>query len=185
MKTKLFIDFDCTIVDAIKAYCNVYNIIFKDHPDFKPADHTKVYQWDFGSECELAKYRVDELFASPLFFENLEFMPNAYKVIEELSKKYEIYICTLGTLKNLALKAQWLEKNLPIVKNHILLHVDSGVQAKDVINMEDSIIIDDTASVLRSVNADLKICFGKEYEWNKDWNGRLRCENWLEVDYIL
>lgn len=35
-----------------------------------------------------------------------------------------------------------------------------------------------------SNNAELKICFGKEYEWNKKWQGQ-RCFSWREVEEQL
>ena len=43
-RLKLFIDFDDTIVETMRTYCTTYNHLYKNHPDYKFADYTKVKQ---------------------------------------------------------------------------------------------------------------------------------------------
>ena len=50
--------------------------------------------------------------------------------------------------------------------------------------MSDGIFVDDSAQNLFTSNAKVKICFGDEYEWNKNWNG-IRCFNWCELYNLL
>lgn len=111
-------------------------------------------------------------------------MPNAKEVIEELVNKYEIYIVTIGTINNLVFKARWIERNLPFIKNLILIRNDGVQMNKSIINMQDGIFIDDVETNLKSTNASVKYCFGKIYEWNKEWNGN-RLLNWNEIKNTL
>lgn len=50
--------------------------------------------------------------------------------------------------------------------------------------MKNSIFIDDHSENLLSSDAKLKICFGKELDWNKNWTGQ-RCFDWREVKKLL
>ncbi|MDP4144070.1 MAG: hypothetical protein Q8936_06230 [Bacillota bacterium] len=184
---KLFLDFDCTIADSVKTYCNVYNSYYKERKGFKVADHSKVKRYDLKDQCHLVDHQ-ETIFSSKEFFKHLEFMPHAKEVIERLGCKYELVICSIGTLDNISYKSQWIKNNLPFIKNVVL--VSTAVEAasikmdKSSVNMKDSIFIDDHVENLLSSNAELKICFGKEFEWNKNWMGH-RCFNWKEVENLL
>ena len=45
-------------------------------------------------------------------------------------------------------------------------------------------MIDDEQRYLDNSNANIKICFGDEYDWNEDWKGK-RCFNWTELENYL
>lgn len=151
------------------------------------ADHNKVNRYDLKDQCHLVDHQ-ENIFSSEEFFKNLEFMPEAKEVLEKLSNKYELIICTIGTLDNLSYKAQWIKNNLPFIKNVMLLSSAVGASGikmdKSIANMKDSIFIDDHVDNLLSSNAELKICFGKKYLWNENWVGE-RCYNWSEVENLL
>lgn len=74
------------------------------------------------------------------------------------------------------------------IKNVIMISGDvktEGIKMdKSSVNMCNSIFIDDHEDNLLSSNAKTKICFGKEYDWNKNWTGE-RCLNWREVEKLL
>jgi 5'(3')-deoxyribonucleotidase len=184
---RLFLDFDCTIVDSVKTYCNVYNSTYKEQEGFSEADYNKVNRYDLKDQCHLVDHQ-ELIFSAEEFFKQLEFMPYAKEVIERLGSKYELIICSLGTLDNLSYKAQWIKNNLPFIKNVILLSTavgPSGIKTdKSSVNMKDSVFIDDNAENLLSSNAEVKICFGREYEWNNSWMGQ-RCFSWKEVEKLL
>lgn len=181
---KLFLDFDNTIVNSMKAFCEVYNELFKDHSDFKEANWEKVDSYNFKNVCPLLHDNfnaIHDIFEHELFFEKLDFIDkNAQKVINALSTCFDIYICTYGTIKNIYLKHQWIEKNLPVIKKCIYL-TDAD---KSVIDMSDGIFIDDREDFLYLSNAAYKFCFGKEYQWNVYWIGE-RLQNWNQVYQIL
>ncbi|MFU0824634.1 5' nucleotidase, NT5C type [Clostridium sp.] len=184
---KLFLDFDCTIVDSVKTYCNVYNKLYKNREKFKEADHKKVNRYDLKDQCPMVAHQ-EEIFSSKEFFEHLEFMEDAREVIEKLSTKYELIICSIGTLDNISYKSKWIKDNLPFIKSVVLISNNvekSGIKTdKSVINMKDAVFIDDHEDNLISSDAELKICFGKKYDWNKHWEGQ-RCFNWKGVEKLL
>lgn len=180
IKQNLFIDFDGTIVNSIKAYCDTYIHYYKNIPWYKEPFAHLVNKWDLSDQCPLAKDHVENIFGDSYFFEVLNFMPKAYEIIKILNDKYNIHIVTIGNTDNLAFKNRWIEKNLSFIKNVILIKNEGIQMNKSMINMEGGIFIDDVNTNLVSTNADMKICFGKEYEWNAQWKG-LRCSDWIEV----
>lgn len=184
---KLFLDFDCTIADSVKTYCKVYNVSYRLKEGFIEADHNKVNRYDLKDQCHLVDHQ-ENIFSDISFFENLEFMADAKEVIERLANKYDIVICSIGTLDNISYKSQWIKNNLPDIKNVVLLSSSVGSTGikmdKSIVDMKDSVFIDDHADNLFSSNAEFRICFGKEYEWNKIWQGQ-RCFNWKEVEELL
>jgi 5'(3')-deoxyribonucleotidase len=184
-KRKLFIDYDSTIVNSIKRICQMYNHEYVNHPKFKPAVDYLVEKWDFTDQLKLApKGLVTYYFNRKDFFdEKLEFMENAEEIIHKLSEKFDIYVPSLGNDDNLYYKERWLQEKLPFVK-FIGCNFDD-VEDKKHIDMSGGILIDDCTKNLDSSNAELKICYGDLYDWNKDWQGK-RCWNWYEVlDYLL
>lgn len=186
MKPKLFVDFDSTICQSIKAFCRTYNYTYQFKKGFKPADWTKVDQWDFKNQCTLLEGHeaIGDIFSSKHFFRTLEFMPNAKEILYELHKNYQIIIVSIGDNLNLARKSMWIYQNLGFVKDVVLLSNSNNKMCKSIVNMKDGILIDDVASNLESSNADVKICYGKRYPWNDSWGG-LRAYDWELVESLL
>lgn len=186
VKPKLFVDMDSTITASIKAFCQTYNYLYRYKKDFKPADWTKVSQWNFSDQCPLLEdsQAVAEIFASKHFFRKLEFMPNAKEVLYELHKDYQIIIVSIGTHLNLARKSMWLYQNLNFIKDVVLLNNEDGKMNKSLVDMYGEIFIDDVTSNLDSSNAGVKICYGQTYPWNQEWQG-FRCGTWNEVAQLL
>lgn len=183
-KPKLFIDFDSTIANSVKAYCNAYNKMFRHFPNFVPADWTESYAWDLKDVAPMVD-DVNFIFGHSEFFDCCEFYDDdTYKVLKELSEYYEIIVASIGIPNNLAYKAWWLETNLPFVKEYVLLCNKGCKMNKSVINMQGAIFIDDVVSNLESSNARMKICFGVERDWNKGW-ADYWCKSWSEVRDLL
>ena len=177
---KLFIDFDNTIINTNKAFCEVYNLLYHFHPEFKKADYTKIINYNFSCQCPLVNNPL-ELFEEELFFDVCEFInDNTYEVLKELNQKYKIIIVSIGTPENISHKAIWLKENLPFVEDYILIKNSNCTMDKSIVNMEGGIIIDDMPSNLQTSNAETKILFGKIYPWNTGWKGE-HCRDWSEV----
>jgi hypothetical protein len=70
---KLFLDFDCTIVDSVKTYCNVYNSFYKEKEGFEEADYNKVDRYDLKDQCHLVDHQ-ETIFSNKEFFKHLEFI---------------------------------------------------------------------------------------------------------------
>ena len=122
-------------------------------------------------------------FGQPRFFKNVEYMDNAYEIISNfINNGYEIYIVSMGTSQNLMGKYIWIKEQFPDV-NFIGINM-SEHKDKSHIDMSDGILIDDEERYLDTSNARIKICFGDEYDWNKEWT-EVRCHNWYDVKKYL
>lgn len=184
MKTKLIIDFDNTIVNSTKAFCETYNELFKSDPKFIPADWNKSNEYNFGDVCPLLESDQDKVYAifeNPLFFKKIRFIDeHTERVIKILNDKFETYICSIGTGKNIYHKYNWLKKNLPFLKHHVFVMHEGCTSDKSILNMDGAIFIDDHNGNLETSNASIKISFGKRYTWNYDWDG-IVCDKWDDV----
>jgi 5'(3')-deoxyribonucleotidase len=183
-KMNLFLDFDSTIVDSIKAYCDVYNTMFNRFEGFAKADPTLVNRWDLIDQCPLAKGMCEDIFSSPMFFQKLEMFPGANDVLLDLSYYYNIIICSIGTKENISRKATWIDHNLNFIDNLILISNRGVKMDKSIVDMKESIFIDDHNDNLKSSNAFIKCCYGKEYAWNVN-SCEMRLVNWEEVRNFL
>lgn len=186
-KIKLFLDLDNTVTNSTRAFCSTFNHLYKYKEGFVPAQWDKVEKYNFSCQCNLLKTQRDvlEIFEDPIFFKKLRLInDNTYEIVRKLSEKYQIIVTSIGTPRNLARKTEYLEENLPFIKDYILLNNGNSKMDKSVVQMSEGILLDDVASNLLSSNATRKICFGKIYEWNADWDGE-RCFDWTEVEKEL
>jgi len=186
-KPKFFVDMDLTIVDSVKAFCQTYNIIYFEHPYFVPSDPDKLISYDFRCICPLLQTQndKDKIWGCRAFFAYLEFIDkDTYDVLKKLNEKYQLIIVTIGTLKNLALKSEWLETNLPFIKDCILITNEGNKMDKSIVNMNGALFLDDIPSNLESTNAERKILFGKIYPWNENWQGE-HCLTWKEIEQMF
>ena len=183
---KLILDFDNSITNTTKAMIRSMNPYIKD-VDKKVPEDTHSYYWSFKDLFPETHMRyIDILFNSELLFSNMTLFPNVYNVLKDLHEKgVEIYICTIGSYKNIKLKLDYLHEHLPFVdvipiaQNNILMN-------KAIINMENAVFLDDNCSCLNSSNADVKILYrhdGYVTEKNKVWNGFVST-SWEDEDFI-
>lgn len=106
----------------------------------------------------------------------------AEEILDELKDEYEITIVSCGYSPNLRAKELWIKEHLPYCK---FIGVNfKEYSDKSHIDMSDGIFIDDSFKNLETSNAKYKICFGDEYEWNKD-NTYIRLYNWNDVDNYI
>ncbi len=55
VKAKMFIDMDSTSINSIQAFCDTYNELYINHPDFVPADPDAVITWNAKEQSPFAK----------------------------------------------------------------------------------------------------------------------------------
>jgi 5'(3')-deoxyribonucleotidase len=176
-KRNLFLDFDGVVADSIRSYCEYYRIIYKQNPDY-----TKVRQYDLRDQCDLVPpEEVNNIVSSQLFFDCLEFMPNALESIKVLNKNFEIVLCSIGTYKNISYKSLWIQENLPFIENAIFIRNKDCNMDKAVIDMSGGVIIDDVGLNLATSNAEIKILFDNDFEWNIGAKYDFKSYDWLEV----
>jgi len=191
IKAKMFVDMDSTIINSIQAFCDTYNELYISHSSFIPADPDAVITWNAKEQIPLCK-DINELFSHPLFFEFARPMDEwTIPVLEELSKTYELIVCTIGVPENIYRKAKYIAKWFPMIKESILMmqtdcKMDKRIvrMRSDTFNERSNVFIDDVASNLQSSDADIKICFGKKYAWNADWKG-YRAKTWKDVGNLF
>jgi len=132
-----------------------------------------------------------EFFNSKNVYEYVEFLPNTYDVMEKLSKKYELYICSSFifrdneeySAKNLKNKFEWLYENLPFISPNNYIFTTN----KEIVNCQ--IKIDDKLSNLNG-NAKIKMLFDSYH--NKDISKEelekkniIRVNGWKDIEKIL
>jgi len=184
MKQNFFVDMDCTVLDSVKAFCDVYNLLYQDHPDFVPANPTGINPYDLYIVCPLldaSARQADSIFGCAEFFEKVQFMTeNTFECLKAISMQYKIIPCSVGVPSNLAHKHLWIEKNLPFVEDTMMLGQKFCKMDKSVVNMKDAWFLDDVASNLLSSNAKFKSCYGDYNTSNVTWQSK-RCFDWNEV----
>jgi len=178
----IMIDFDGTVVNTIKAICELYNEDFTYYKNFKHVKWTDINTYDF-KECKKASLKqIHTYFNQPRFFEKLEFMANSCETIHKLCSIYTVYFVSIGTYPNLTLKSKFLEESFP--KSYFIPINSKKYPDKAHVNMKDSILIDDEERHLFSCNAKDSICFGETYPWNENWKGKRM--DWKEIsEYLL
>lgn len=183
---KLILDFDNTLVNTTKAMIRSMNPYIKDVTQ-KVDENKLAYYWSFADIFPKTHLRyVDILFNSKQLFDNMSLFPNVFNVLEDLHNKgVQIYICTIGSYKNIKLKLDWLHENLPFV-DVIPIAQNNIAMNKAIINMTDSVFIDDNTDCLNSSNSDIKIVYrhdGYMTQRNNVWNGYVST-SWEDKDFI-
>ena len=183
-KIKLYLDFDNTLVDSISAFCKVYSYKYRLHKDFIEPVPSLVKQWNFKDQCPLLQEEeVQDIFSSNDLFEYLKPIEDVKRVLLELQfKEFQLIVVSIGTYENISLKSTYISENFPFINDSILIVNGDGNMDKSII--KDGFLIDDNENNLFTSKAEIKICYGRQAEWNQNWKG-LRCENWLEIKKLL
>lgn len=171
----LIFDFDGTIVDTIEAFCKTYNQIFYNEEGFVAANPTQINDYSFRDQCPLIS-DIQEVFRSQKFFDNLQPMRGALRVLKQLSKEFPIMICTKGHNLNISLKSKYINDHLGFVQNVIYTNTED----KRIINMTNCVFFDDYIDNLTTSYATLPIAYGERFPWNEKWTG-LRVPNWAVI----
>jgi len=180
------IDLDGTIVEG--GYLEVLNEYLGTNYTYD--DVTDYFVEGLLPEGELDKY-LDYFYNNINVYDYTRIKPKAIEVIEKLSKKYEIYICSAyldkrvpeksGTVTNN--KHMWLIQNLPFLdpKNFIF------TSRKDLVNCH--IKIDDKVGNLKGLGSTKLLMDGhhnKSYsEEDLRERGITRVKDWEEIERIL
>jgi len=175
---RIAIDLDGVVLDSISRICDLYNTDYQYYTGFTPIKPEDIHTWDFDELNCATRELIDAYFCTPRFFEGVKMMSCSKWIIDKLSDEYEINFVSSGKMPNLRLKEIWKKKYYPYAR---LIGVDiDNHEDKAHIKMGDCVFIDDVSRNLRTSNAPIKICYGKVYPWNEDWDG-IRCETWSET----
>lgn len=178
---------DSTIIDTNKAFCSLYNKIYQTHNNFTPADHNKVKDWGYSCQCPLQIGETEHLFGRKDLWFYVECLPYAKKILYDLTEKYQVIICSIGSKENIAYKSLWLNENLNFIDDVILISNKGIKMDKSIVDMSNSTFVDDNEKNLYSSNATRKIAFGKVFDWNKAWisEGGEHAIDWIDLGMKL
>jgi len=174
---RICIDMDEVMADAVAEHLLRYN---RDHRD--PGDHiTKAdlhgkWLWDVVA---LEHHGILEGYLrSDDFFEVLEVMADAERVVQLLQERYEVFIATaaMEVPTSFQAKYRWLAKYFPFISpSHIVYCGDKSILRADY-------LIDDNPRQLRRFQGE-GILFSSPH--NAMVTGFKRVENWLDVEQLF
>lgn len=182
---KIMIDMDDVICDG--GFLSLVNQFL--NTNYKKEDIKTYYIQDLIPKERYEEW--SEFFNTKNVYDYCKLLPNAYNVIEKLSKKYELYVVTAYIFRdneeysanNLKNKFIYLYNNLPFIppQNYIF------TSKKEIINCE--IKIDDKLSNLAGT-AETKLLFDAYHNKNiKDeelkQKGVVRVSGWEDIEKML
>jgi len=187
---RIILDFDNTIVNSAETIIRLYQKkVFKYEPI-----HREKIKWDFSPY--IPKMHLPwalNMFQEQEFYDNLDFMDNAKEVLERLSKKHELVICTKKHPDGVSMNDQWIRNNLPFIDSVVYLRQDSF--DKSLVG-GNSIILDDKIECLIEGNRKFRLLFGDygyqdEYYNNEDikrhenYHKIIRIRDWLDFEKFI
>lgn len=186
--SKIIIDIDNVIVNSVRTLVNIHNY---RHPENKYLNINENCGWNFEGllQYELTKEEVYEMvnnFEDELFYNDglLVLEKDAIEVINDLSYKYDVIICSRQSTNRSLRTIDYFKKVFP---NTYYIKSPTFNKSEMFDWLDDDIlcVIDDRIDCLESFNgiSEKLVCYGN-YKWNKDWDG-YRITNWKEIYKFL
>jgi 5'(3')-deoxyribonucleotidase len=168
---------DEVMADAVAEHLLRYNRDYRNSGDeLTKADLHGKWMWDV---VELAHHPALEAYLrSEDFFEVLNVMPEAQRVMLALQSKYEVFIATaaMEVPTSFAAKFRWLERHFPfIAPSHIVFCGDKSILKADY-------LIDDNPRQLRRFSGE-GILYSSPH--NVGVTGFRRVKDWVEVEQMF
>ncbi len=171
---RIAVDMDEVIADAVAEHLFRYN---RDHHEhLTKADLQGKWLWDVVS---LDRHPALEAYLrSEDFFEVLDVMPEAQRVLLALQSKYEVFIATaaMEVPTSFMAKFRWLERHFPFISpSHIVFCGDKSIIKADF-------LIDDNPRQLRRFAGE-GILYSSPH--NVGVTGFRRVKDWVEVEEMF
>jgi 5'(3')-deoxyribonucleotidase len=171
---RICVDMDEVMADSLGEHLLRYNRHFGEQ--VTKADLAGKWLWDVAPLDRHAV--VDAHMRSEDFFEVLEVMPEAQRVMHRLQMNYEVFIATaaMEVPTSFQQKFHWLAKHFPFIPtSHIVYCGDKGILRADY-------LIDDNPRQLRRFQGE-GILFSSPH--NLGVKGYRRVKDWLEVEELF
>ena len=172
--TRIAIDMDEVIADAVAEHLRRYNQHFNEQ--LTKDDLQGRWIWDV-----VARDRHDMLertLRSEDFFADLAVFPHAQRVLERLSRHYEVFIATaaMEVPTSFTAKFHWLARHFPFIQpSHIVFCGDKSVLRADF-------LIDDNPRQLRRFEGEGILYTSPS---NLSITEFRRVNNWLDVETMF
>ena len=157
--------------------------------DYKETDIQTYYIQDLIPKEKMQEWA--KFFAQKNIYNYTQILPNAYNVVEQLNKKYELYITTAYIFRDNKEKSSELLKNKfdYLIKNFPFIQPEQYIFTSNKEIVECQIKIDDKPANLEG-NAELKLLFTAYHNKNipneeLQKNNLIRVNNWNEIGKIL
>lgn len=160
----IFLDADGTLLASNEAMCEILNRKYD-----KRHSGCEVTDWNYTNLYPTTEKEIESIFESEDFFRRVKFIKGARKYLTKYRNK--IIIVTKSSNLNYARKRIWFDKmgfsDIPIVP------LDFKI-SKGIINMKNSLFIDDCTYNLKESNAKWKVQFmeyndNRDREWQRNW----------------
>jgi 5'(3')-deoxyribonucleotidase len=171
---RIAVDMDEVMADAVAEHLLRYN---RDHNErLTKQDLEGKWLWDVVARDRHPA--LEGYLQSEDFFEVLEVMPEAQRVMEALHAKYEVFIATaaMEVPTSFTAKFRWLERHFPFISpTHIVFCGDKSILRADY-------LIDDNPRQLRRFGGE-GILYSSPH--NKYVTEFRRVKDWLEVEVLF
>jgi 5'(3')-deoxyribonucleotidase len=171
---RICVDMDEVMADAVTEHLLRYN---RDHGDtITKADLHGKWIWDVVSTDRHA--RLDAYLRTDDFFEVLDVLPDAQRVLQTLQRDFEIFIATaaMEVPTSFNAKYRWLARHFPFIPpSHIVYCGDKSILRADF-------LIDDNPRQLKRFTGK-GILFDAPH--NANVTGFTRVGNWGEVEELF
>ncbi len=171
---RIAIDMDEVMADAVSEHLARYN---REHGETLTKDDLKGrWLWDVVSVDRHAA--LESYLRSDDFFDVLEVMPEAQRVIQALQDRYEVFIATaaMEVPTSFMSKFRWLEKNFGFIPaSHIVFCGNKGILRADY-------LIDDNPRQLKRFEGE-GILYTSQH--NIHVKGYRRVNDWLDVERLF
>jgi 5'(3')-deoxyribonucleotidase/uncharacterized protein with PQ loop repeat len=169
-KLRIAIDMDETIANSLKEHIRRFNAAF--NANLTPDELHGKNITDLVPEDQRAA--VESMVQDQSFFEDLEVIEGAQKVVRELAQKHEVFIVSaaMEVPESFAAKYRWLQRHFSFIPaSHLVFCGD-----KEIVNAD--YLIDDQARHFRGFRGT-GILFSAPH--NAKESGCQRIESWLEI----
>jgi 5'-nucleotidase len=171
---RICVDMDEVMADAIAEHLLRYNRDYEGSVTKEDLRGKRFWQ----VVPELHHSALDDYLRAEDFFEVLEVMPDAQRVLEELQRHFEIFIASaaMEVPTSFNAKYRWLERYFPFIPyTHIVFCGNKSILRADY-------LIDDNPRQLRIFEGE-GILYDAPH--NEAVTGYRRVKNWLEIEELL
>ncbi len=191
---KLFIDFDNTIVDTTEAFCKYFNDVYMEDYKLEGIKGQWVKEYDFSDVVSISEEELIKAFKSGRLFSYLRPYPYVRYALETLKKSgyFQIYLVSNCSAESAIRKLRWLDEFdlAQYFDGTIMLNINQAYN-KSLIDMADSILIDDHHLNHSNSNAKWKFCYTgpTDRNWHpKNGEGVFKFNHWaseMALDKLL